>query len=73
MPRPNNDVKRRSLNLSGASTELLDYIAEQQGVSANEAIRRAIATEAYFLKERKAGAKVLVQTASGEVREVLFR
>jgi Ribbon-helix-helix protein, copG family len=72
-PRSPNITKRRSLNLFSDTVELLDYLAEEQGVSDNEAIRRAIATEAYFLKERRNNSKILIQDANGEVREVVFR
>jgi hypothetical protein len=72
-PRSPNITKRRSLNLFSDTVEFLEYLAEEQGISDNEAIRRAIATEAYFLKERRNNSKILIQDANGDVREVVFR
>jgi hypothetical protein len=71
-PTPNN-TKRMSISLSGDIVELLEFLAERQGISQNEAIRRAIATDVYFLKERLEGAKVLIQKSDKEIREVVFR
>ncbi len=69
---PNNS-KRMSIGLSGDIVELLEFLAERQGISQNEAIRRAIATDYYFLKERLQGANVLIQKPDKEIREVVFR
>jgi hypothetical protein len=62
-----------SIGLSGETVELLEFLADSQGISQNEAIRRAIATDVYFLKERLEGSKVLIQKSDKEIREVLFR
>ena len=43
-PTPNN-TKRMSISLSGDIVELLEFLAEHQGITQNEAIRRAIATD----------------------------
>ncbi len=72
-PRPPNNAKRMSISLSGDIVELLDFLAERQGISQTEAIRRAIATDVYFLKERIEGSQVLIQKPDKEVREVVFR
>jgi hypothetical protein len=71
--RPSNNTKRMSISLSGDTVELLEFLADRQGISQTEAIRRAIATDVYFLKERLDGSKVLIQKPDKEVREVLFR
>jgi hypothetical protein len=57
----------------GCLAKLLEFLADSQGISQNEAIRRAIATDVYFLKERLEGSKVLLQKPDKEIREVLFR
>jgi hypothetical protein len=62
-----------SISLSGDTAELLEFLAESQGISQNEAIRRAIATDVYFIKERLDGSRVLIQKPDKEIREVLFR
>ena len=71
-PTPNNP-KRMSISLSGDIVELLEFLAERQGITQNEAIRRAIATDVYFLKERLQGANILIQKPDKEIREVVFR
>ena len=53
--------------------EMVEYIAKLQGIDTKEALRKAIATEAYFQKELKLGSKILIQKADKEVREVIFR
>jgi hypothetical protein len=72
-PPPPNDNQRMSIGLSGDIVELLEFLAERQGISQNEAIRRAIATNYYFLKERLQGANILIQKPDKEIREVVFR
>ena len=68
-----SDVKRMSVSLSGDIARMLEFLAESQGISQNEALRKAIATEAYLLQERLQGTKVLLQHPDTQVREVLFR
>jgi Ribbon-helix-helix protein, copG family len=72
-PKHIQSTKRMSIGLSGETVELLEFLADSQGISQNEAIRRAIATDVYFLKERLEGSKVLLQKPDKEIREVLFR
>jgi hypothetical protein len=72
-PKSIQSTKRMSIGLSGETVELLEFLADSQGISQNEAIRRAIATDVYFLKERLEGSKVLLQKPDKEIREVLFR
>lgn len=68
-----SSIKRMSISLSGDIARLLEFLAESQGISQNEALRKAIATEAYLLQERQQGTKVLLQKPDKEIREVLFR
>jgi hypothetical protein len=49
-PKSDRDNKRMSIDLSGETVELLEFLADSQEISHNEAIQRAIATEVYFLK-----------------------
>lgn len=65
--------KRLSISLSDDAANLLEFLAQTQGITQNEALRRAIATEAYLLEERMQGTKVLLQKPDKEIREVLFR
>ena len=66
-------MKRMSVTLSGDAARLLEYLAEAQGITQNEALRKAIATEAYLRQEMEQGAKVLLQKSDKEIREVVFR
>jgi hypothetical protein len=68
-----NTAKRMSISLTGDATEMLKFLAESQGITQNEALRKAIATEAYLLQERQKGSKVLLQKSDNEIREVIFR
>jgi Ribbon-helix-helix protein, copG family len=65
--------KRMSVSLSGDAAKLLAQLAESQGITQNEALRKAIATEAYLRQEMEQGAKVLLQKSSKDIREVVFR
>jgi hypothetical protein len=65
--------KRLSISLSDDAANLLEFLAQSQGITQNEALRKAIATEAYLLEERMQGTKVLLQKSDKEIREVLFR
>jgi hypothetical protein len=66
-------MKRMSVSLSGDAARLLEHLAEAQGITQTEALRKAIATEAYLRQEMDQGAKVLLQKPDKEIREVVFR
>jgi hypothetical protein len=72
-PKSNPSNQRISIGLSGETVELLKFLAQSQDISQNEALRRAIATDVYFLKERLEGSKILLQKPDKELREVIFR
>jgi len=64
---------RMSVSLPPDAAEMLDVLATSQGISKNEALRKAIATEAYFQKEISEGSTILVQKTNSELREIVFR
>jgi hypothetical protein len=68
-----SNVKRMSISLPSDIADLLEYLAKFQGISQNEALRKAIATEAYFLQERQQGNRVLIQAHDQQIKEVIFR
>lgn len=68
-----NVMKRMSVNLSGDAAQMLEFLAKTQGITQNEALRKAIATEAYLRQEMMQGSKVLLQKSDKEIREVVFR
>lgn len=61
------------VELSEDAAEILKYLAATQKITLSEALRKAIATEAYLSKEIEQGSKLLLLTSDKEVREVLFR
>lgn len=65
--------KRMSVSLPGDIAGLLKFLADTQGISQNEALRKAIATEAYVQQEVREGSTILVQKSNKEIREVVFR
>jgi hypothetical protein len=67
------NIKRMSITLSGDSAHVLEFLSKSQGITQNEALRKAIATEAYIRQEVMQGATVLLQKPDGEIREVVFR
>ena len=48
----------------------IQWIAEKRNVSQAEALRKAIATEAFFQKELEDKTKILLQRSNKEIREV---
>jgi hypothetical protein len=66
-------MKKVTVNLSDETIEDLKAVAEKQGITLTEAIRKAIATEKFVQDERDEGAKILVERPGGRVREVEFR
>jgi hypothetical protein len=67
------NTKRMSVSLAGDAAQLLDFLSKSQGITQNEALRKAIATEAYIRQEIGQGTKVLLQKPNGDIREVVFR
>jgi hypothetical protein len=61
------------IKLSDDALSVLEGLAIAQNISIEEAIRKAIATEADIYSKRKDGSKILVLHKSGEVTEILFR
>jgi hypothetical protein len=68
------DTKRMTVNLAEDALAKLKWIADSQGITLTEALRRAIATEGYIRQEASKGHKILVQDpATNVVRELVFR
>ncbi|WOL31463.1 hypothetical protein [Microcoleus phage My-WqHQDG] len=68
-----NKPKRMSVTLNGEASQQLEWLAEVQGITQVEALRKAIATDAYLHKEIRQGSKVLLRGSDNELREVVFR
>ena len=67
------ETKRVSVSLPLDTIEKLDAIASRHGISMTDAIRRAIATEAYIESEIQQDSKILIQKSDNTLREVVFR
>lgn len=65
--------KKISIPLDWETAEVLRVLAEYQNITFLEAIKKAIATEVYLLKERKAGAKVLLHQEDETWHELTFK
>ncbi|MEL6579940.1 MAG: ribbon-helix-helix domain-containing protein [Cyanobacteria bacterium J06621_12] len=66
-------TKRVSVSLPLDAIEKLDTIASRHGITMTDAIRRAIATEAYIDNEIQEDNKILIQKSDNTLREVVFR
>jgi len=71
--RTPNKSKRMSVSLSDDAARLLESLATTQGITQTEALRKAIATEAYIQKELASGSKILLLKSDKDIREVVFR
>ena len=75
---PEDDAKRGriarrvTVNLRQQDVDRLDRIAKEAHLQPTDAIRRALATEAFVIRNRKEGRKILVEDESGNLREVEF-
>ena len=67
------ETKRVSVSLPLDTIKKLDKIASRHGITMTDAIRRAIATEAYIDNEIQEDNKILIQKSDNTLREVVFR
>ena len=65
--------KRMSVSLPPDTAALLEQLAQSQGITMVEAIRKAINTEAYLQGEIRKGCKVQLVAADGTIKEIVFR
>lgn len=65
--------KRMTVVLPPETARMLEILSDIQSVTLNEAIRRAISTEAYIQKEVQQKSKILVEAEDGQTRELVFR
>jgi predicted transcriptional regulator len=62
-----------SVNLSDEAAAELKRMADENGVTVTEQLRRSIATEVWREKVADAGSKILVEDPKGSVHEVVFQ
>ena len=68
-----SQTQRVSVSLPLDAIEKLDKIASRHGITMTDAIRRAIATEAYINNEIQENSKILIQKSDNSLIEVVFR
>jgi Ribbon-helix-helix protein, copG family len=65
------NYKRMSIALPEHIAELLEALGQEQGITQNEAIKRAILTEAYIQRELLNGSDILVRKQGQDTLERL--
>ncbi len=68
-----SQTQRVSVSLPLDAIEKLDKIASRHGITMTDAIRRAIATEAYINNEIQENSKILIQKSDNSLIEVVFK
>lgn len=64
---------RMTVNLSNEVAETIKDLAQRNGITVTEQLRRSIATEVWRENVERNRGKVLVEDESGRVREVEFQ
>ena len=65
-------AKRITISLPPTSVKILDVLTGSQEVSQSEAIRRAIANEAFILHQVRKGSRILIEDPDGKLKELIF-
>jgi hypothetical protein len=65
--------KKLTINLSGEIYNSLQKLAEDQGVTITEALRKAIGTESFLREAKRDGSKILIQESDKTMKQVLLR
>ncbi len=69
---PESRIVRLTVNLPVKVWKALEAMAEEDGISKTEALRRAISTEAFRREIDKEGSQLVIQTAGGNLERVRF-
>ena len=64
---------KMSVNLSDDAARTLKNLADENGVTITEELRRSISTELWLTEVEKAAGKVVVEYPDGRIREVIFQ
>lgn len=65
-------TKRLSINISDKTFAELSTIAEEDGVTITEVVRRSILTENFLREQQAAGELVVLEDAHGNQRQLVF-
>jgi len=71
--RSSLETKTYTVNFSEQDLEKLKKIANDQSITANLALQKAIRTEEYIREHLKKGHKILFQDDSGEFYQINFK
>lgn len=66
-------TKRLGINISDKTFEELSTIAEEDGVTVTEVVRRSILTENFLREQQAAGELVVLEDTHGNQRQLVFR
>jgi hypothetical protein len=66
-------IANNSITLDGETANLLDWLASQQCVSRDIALKKALATASYIYDLTNQGGKLLVQRKDNSVGEIILR
>ncbi|WP_251955597.1 ribbon-helix-helix protein, CopG family [Nostoc commune] len=67
-------MQKITVNLPQETIEVLKRLAEEQGITATAALRKAIATEDFLRSEAiNKDAKVIIQEPNGVTKQIVFR
>jgi len=72
MTRPATTVKRATISFREADLDNLKQVAKATRLTENDAIRKALATEAFVQEVLRDGGGVFVKNKDGTIREVVF-
>ena len=64
---------KMSVNLSDEAARTLKNLADENGVTITEELRRSISTELWRTEVEKVAGKVLVEYPDGRIQEVIFQ
>ena len=72
MPRPVSTAKRVTASMREPDLENLDKVTDATGLSDNDAIRKALATEAFVQEKLATGRVMYFRNPDGTFQEVAF-
>jgi predicted transcriptional regulator len=62
-----------TVNLSPQVVKALEALAEEEGITKTEALRKAISTEKFLHEEKKKGSRILIEDTDQKIREIIIR
>lgn len=66
------DTVRTTLSLRKSDVKNLDEVADAAELNRNDAIRKALASEAFIQRVLKGGGKILIEEPDGKIKEVAW-